>query len=144
MQNTKESSSHQKPAAEPTKQIVLVIDDSVDTLALHKTVLEIEGFQVFTAESGAEAFTLLNEISFPNLILLDMKMEEMSGMEFLDLLEKSRPEIMESVPVVFMTGVDHIPACKASGFIRKPIELSSFVELVHHYIEAGPSVPLKH
>ena len=110
-----------RPRAQEPQQTILVIDDSTDTLLLNKTVLEMEGFKVLTAQNATEAFALLAEISDFDLILLDMKMDEMSGLEFLDKLEKDRPEIIESVPVVFLTGVDEIPKCKAVGFLRKPV-----------------------
>jgi hypothetical protein len=63
------------------KQIILVVDDDFDTLTLQKIVLELEGFKVFTAQSGTEAFAVLSKIDDLNLILLDMQMEDMSGTE---------------------------------------------------------------
>ena len=126
-------------AKQPAKQIILVVDDCIDTLLLNRTVLELEGFEVFTAQSGSDAMSILKQISFPDLILLDMKMEEMSGLEFLNKLEKERPEIVANVPVVFMTGVDHVPPSKASGFIQKPVEISYFVKAVRQYIKAHGS-----
>jgi CheY-like chemotaxis protein len=136
-------SSHQLIKTEKMKQKVLVIDDNVDTLLLHKTVLELEGFEVFTAQCGSDAFAILKKISFPQLILLDMKMDEMSGLEFINKLEKERPEIVESVPVVFMSGVDQTPISRAAGFIKKPIDIGYFVQAVRRFINAATVSPIK-
>ncbi len=73
-----------------SKQSILVVDDSFDTLKLQRILLELEGYEVFTAESGAEAFEILSEIDEPNLILLDMQMGDMNGIEFLTMLEEKK------------------------------------------------------
>ena len=129
----------------PTKgRSILVIDDDAALLELNKTILEMEGYDVFIALSGAEALSLLEKIAPPDLILLDMRMEDMSGPEFLLTLEKNRSDIIESVPVVFVTGLEKVPASKAIGFIRKPYDIDTLLEAVHRFIEMGASSLLKH
>lgn len=119
------------------KKTILVVDDDMDILELQKVLLEMEGFEVFTARGGKEALTVLGEIKKPKLILLDVQMEDMSGMEFLNLLEKKNPEIFASVPVVFLTGMDQIPVANVRGFIRKPFENNNFLKAIYHFIETG-------
>ena len=70
------------------RKSVLVIDDDAALLELNKTILEMEDFEVFIALSGAAALSILEKIAQPDLILLDMRMEDMSGPEFLLTLEK--------------------------------------------------------
>ena len=125
------------PVIQSSKKSILVIDDSLDMLSLQKTMLELEGFQVFIATSGTEALNLLAKITAPDLILLDMQMEDMSGVEFLKLLELEQPSVVEEVPVVFMTGMATVPKTKAVGFIRKPAEIGKFLAEVHYYIDKG-------
>ena len=84
---------------------------------------------------------ILTEVDSPDLILLDMRMEDMSGPEFLLELEEKHPEIFENVPIVFLTGVDKVPISKAVGFIRKPMDLDKFLEAVHGFIEMGIGRP---
>ena len=124
-------------SAPTRKKRVLVVDDSADLLSLSKTVLEIDDYEVFTDLSGKDALVVLAEIAQPDLILLDMRMEDMSGPEFLLVLEETRPEIVENVPVVFITGMDKIPASKAAGFINKPFDMDTFLAAVHRFIEIG-------
>jgi len=128
----------------PRKESVLVIDDDFDTLTLQRLVLEMEGFEVFTAQSGEAALEILSEIKEPNLILLDMLMEDMTGVEFLNLLQEKKPQIIQDVPVVFMTGMNTVPDSKAAGMIRKPADRKTFLEAVHHFIEMGHHQPYQH
>jgi len=135
----------QKPSrGKKTKESILVIDDSADTLILQRLVLELEGFEVFTAQTGEEAFGVLSEIDEPDLILLDMQMEDMTGLDFLTMLEEKMPKIMKAVPVVFLSGVNEVPESKAAGFIRKPTDSENFLVSVHDFIEIGHHSPYKH
>ncbi len=137
MESPLESTSCSHDSNSPRKKIVLVIDDSADFLSLNRSVLETEDYEVFTALGGDEAFVALEEIAQPDLILLDMRMEDMSGPEFLLALERKRPEIFENVPVVFLTALDKVPASKAVGFIRKPFDIDQFLVAVQGFIERG-------
>lgn len=119
------------------KPSILVIDDSLDTLDLQRILLCGEGFEVFTAQSGTAALELLTKIDQPNLILLDMQMEDMTGTEFLIMLEAKLSEIIKNVPVVFMTGMEAVPESKAIGFIRKPADMDKFIIAVRQFIEMG-------
>lgn len=119
------------------RKSILVIDDSADILELQRIVLEMDGFQVFTALSGTEALELLAGLGPLSLILLDVQMEEMSGPEFLLTLEKIHPEIVDTVPVVFLTGHDEMPPGRGLGFIRKARSMEIFLAAVHRFIEMG-------
>ncbi len=120
-------------------QCILIVDDNVELLDLTKMILEANGYHVVTALSGKEALTLLAKIDKLDLILLDMRMEDMSGPEFIVRLERELPEIFGSVPVVFISGEENIPISKASGFIRKPFDMTEFLATVRRYIEIGTS-----
>jgi CheY-like chemotaxis protein len=138
------SYARESRATVPLKQSVLIVDDGDDILLLHKILLEMEGFDVFTAQSGEEALAILFKIDEPNLILLDMQMADMTGTEFLTLLQEKIPRIIEDVPVVFVTGLDRVPESKAVGFIRKPADREAFIKAVHRFIEMGSHAPFKH
>ena len=138
MEKSSEISRHfENKKTVPPKQSILVIDDSPDTLLLQRTILELEGFKVFVAQSGTEALAVLAQIDEPNLILLDMKLDDMTGVDFLNLLEEKRPEIIKDVPIVFLSGVDEVPKSQAVGFIRKPADKDKFLVSVHRFIEMG-------
>jgi len=122
-----------------TQQSILLIDNSPDMLVLQKAILESDGFRVFTAKSGKEGLEALSKIEEPNLILLDMQMDDMNGTEFLTLLEEKKPEILEHVPVVLLSGIDEPPKSRAVGFIRKFPDIDVFLQIVRQYIDDGPS-----
>jgi two-component system, OmpR family, response regulator ChvI len=99
---------------------IAVIDDDEDILDLVRTMLEMDGHQVLTFHSGLAALEGLRAKS-PNLVILDIKMPDMDGME---LLRRLRAK--SQVPVIFLTGkvdeVDELLALNlgADDFIRKP------------------------
>ncbi len=120
---------------------VLVVDDNSDMISLQKAILESGGYHVMTAQSASEAFALLSEVKRPDLILLDVNMEDMSGPEFLNLLEEKRPDIIDNTPVVFLTAYHEVPKSRAAGVLRKPIDMSEFLSAVHDFIELGNHSP---
>lgn len=126
-------------------QSILVVDDSTDMLALQKSILEADGFDVFTSRSGTEALEALSKIEEPSLIILDNQMEDMSGTDFLSLLEEQKPEIVTVVPIVFLSAAEMPSIGKAVGFIRKfpdfP-DIDVFLSAIHQFIAAGRKRPL--
>ncbi len=131
------SSVHTLENASTSKKRILVVDDDDDQLDLDRTLLEMDHYEVFTAQTESEALTILSQIDAPDLILLDMRMEDISGTELLANLEEKIPEIIKKVPVVFLTAMDKVPASKASGFIRKGLDIDDFLKEVRHFIQAG-------
>jgi CheY-like chemotaxis protein len=122
----------------PKKQkSILIIDDNQDILVCDKIFLERAGYEVLTASSGEEGLAALAKDATPDLILLDMRMIDMSGPEFIEDLEKQHPEILKNVPVVFFTNMSEVPENKASGFIRKDKGIDGLLEGVHHFLEGG-------
>ncbi len=103
---------------------LLVVDDEPDLLGLLKRSLEPDlDCTVTTAASGKAALSLFSENSF-DLVLLDMKMPEMDGMELLELIRRARPE----QTVVMMTAygdIDTAVSAMRNGaydFITKPFD----------------------
>ena len=78
---------------------ILIIDDETDLLELIQDVLEEKNYQVFCASNGADGI-LLNEQKNPDLIVLDLRMPEMDGIETLRNIRKAD----DNVIVVILTG----------------------------------------
>jgi diguanylate cyclase (GGDEF)-like protein len=85
----------------PARGTILVVDDHEGQRELVATQLEMEGFEVETAESGEECLELCETLS-PDVILLDIEMPGMGGIEACKRL-KATPELAE-IPVLFLTG----------------------------------------
>jgi DNA-binding NtrC family response regulator len=104
--------------------MVLVIDDEKNIREALKMSLKMDGYDVITAEDGAEGLTRFEAMS-PDAVILDLKMPKMSGMEFLKRAKAIRPE----APVIILTGhggVDEAVESMREGaydFHTKPINL---------------------
>ncbi|GEM68711.1 DNA-binding response regulator [Sphingobacterium mizutaii NBRC 14946 = DSM 11724] len=81
-------------------QKILVVDDESDIVELISYNLTKEGYQVYTASNGKEAIKVAKEV-FPDLIILDVMMPEMDGIEACRLM-RSMPEFKQ-VFMVFLT-----------------------------------------
>jgi CheY-like chemotaxis protein len=83
-----------------SKSTIMVVDDEKDMVNLVKTMLEEKGYGVQSANSGQEAFNLLGEQK-PDLILLDIFMPQMDGVEVLVRLREN--PATASIPVILLT-----------------------------------------
>lgn len=106
------------------RNVVLVIDDSIDSIHMLNDVLEEANFTVLVALEGAQALTITRNIR-PDIILLDAIMPNMDGFETCKKL-KLNPQLID-VPIVFMTGLsdtEHVVMGLNSGgvdYVTKPI-----------------------
>ena len=81
---------------------ILAIDDENDVLLIIKTALLGEGYDVITASNGYDGLALAEDQQ-PDLILLDLRMPEMDGMEVLQQLRNN--EKTENLAVIILTGI---------------------------------------
>lgn len=104
---------------------ILLVDDEPDILEFLSFNLIQEGFEVFTAQNGKEAIRKANEVN-PHLIILDVMMPEMDGMEACELLRQD--EKFQNTIIAFLTarGEDYsqIAGFDAGGddYIAKPVK----------------------
>jgi CheY-like chemotaxis protein len=85
---------------EAMKRKVLVVDDNIDSITILRSILETNGFAVRTAQSGLQALDLLSE-EVPDVILLDVMMPEMSGLEVLERIKANHAT--SRLPVILVT-----------------------------------------
>lgn len=103
---------------------VLVVDDQYGIRVLLKEVFSRDGFSVYQAENGQVALEMIPEIR-PDLILLDMKMPGMDGIEFLRRLRKIQP----MPKVIMMTAYGELDMVQeatklgASAHLTKPFDI---------------------
>src|SRR5437867_10897485 len=81
---------------------VLVIDDDPDTVDLFTAILSDAGYEVVGALTGGDGLMVL-EVESPDVILLDLKMPGVHGMDVLRRLRTARPDI----PVIILSGQAH-------------------------------------
>ena len=133
------------PAETPPKNVgpVLVVDDEPNIRAFVQLALEDEGYGVVTAANGAEALELLRATN-PSLILLDLRMPGMGGVEFVETYRKyemaegqAGQRAAKPVPIIVVTAsriaeVDP-ESFGATGVLRKPFEVDALLESVARY-----------
>lgn len=112
---------------------ILLVDDEPDILEIVGYNLTSEGYQVITAENGSEAVKKAKK-ELPNLIILDVMMPEMDGIEACELIRKN-PDLQNTL-VVFLTarGEDYSQVAGfdagADDYITKPIKPKVLVSKV--------------
>lgn len=110
---------------------LLIVDDEVDVREFAKNFFKKRNIEVFTASGGQEALNLI-ETQKPDLVLLDVRMEEMNGIE---VLKKIR-EKNNHVKVVMVTGVEDEETVNEAhrlgikGYIHKPLVLEELEKVV--------------
>ncbi|MFQ5849177.1 MAG: PleD family two-component system response regulator [Candidatus Binatia bacterium] len=82
------------------KRTIMVVDDNPDIVTIVKTILEGKGYGVQSAYSGQEVFDRLQEQT-PDLIILDIMMPQMDGLEVLTRLKGD--QATASIPVILLT-----------------------------------------
>jgi CheY-like chemotaxis protein len=109
---------------------LLVIDDDRDVLAMLQAFLEESGYRVLIAMSGAAALTQLQQET-PACILLDLRMPEMDGAQF--LREVRRLNARPPAVIVVSAGArarEQAEQLGADGFLAKPFDLEELLSLI--------------
>jgi DNA-binding NarL/FixJ family response regulator len=126
------------PTSNPkARDIVLVVDDSPETLGLLTDALDQAELTVLVALEGARALSLVDEVT-PDVILMDAIMPGMDGFETCRRLKREKG--LGHVPVIFMTGLsetEHIVAGFAAGgadYITKPIVPEVVIARMHAHL----------
>jgi two-component system cell cycle response regulator DivK len=112
---------------------VLIVEDNADNLKLATFLLQSAGHTVISA-SNAEAGLALARSDHPELILMDIQLPGMDGLEATGLLK--RDEKTRSIPVIALTALamkgdeERIRAAGCDGYIGKPMRYKEFLAAV--------------
>lgn len=121
-----------------SNKVILVIDDSPLDRKLISKVLERQNFKVFSAGSGEEGIRMIGSV-LPDLILLDIMMEGMDGLETCEKL-KEMPEC-QNVAIIFMTGKTDSDSILqafsegASDYITKPYRIKEALARIETHLK---------
>lgn len=121
----------------PPHRTVLVVEDDDDLRELITDVLRERGHTVHCVRAGSEGLACLRETGF-ELILLDLTLPDMTGLEFLAL--RQRIPSLADIPVVVMSGAVEARAVgerRRFPVLRKPFGISELVRCVE--VEPGRS-----
>lgn len=118
-----------------SKGKVLIVDDQLGIRVLLNEVFQLEGYQTFQAANGPKAIELAKAHN-PDIVLLDIKIPGMDGLEILKKLKNYNP----SIQVIIMTAYseqDLINEALENGaltYFAKPFDINEVKETVKNYI----------
>ena len=116
---------------------VLIVEDNELNMKLFRDLIEASGYETIRTRNGLEAMDLAR-IHHPDLILMDIQLPEVSGLEVTKWLKED--DELRSIPVVAVTAFamkgdeERIRQGGCEAYISKPISVSKFIETVRTYI----------
>lgn len=115
---------------------IFVVDDSTVMLMSVKQNLELAGFKVETAKDGVEAFNRIKGGLKPDLIITDINMPNMNG---LDLIKNAR-SVLRFTPILALTTEsqtakrDEAKKLGATGWLVKPVSSADLIKIVKQVV----------
>ncbi|MGN6748276.1 MAG: response regulator [Xanthobacteraceae bacterium] len=118
---------------------VLIVEDNELNMKLFHDLLEAHGYATLATRNGKEALDLARERR-PDLILMDIQLPEVSGLEVTKQLKDDQE--LRHIPVVAVTAFamkgdeERILAGGCEAYLSKPISVGKFIETVRRYLGA--------
>ena len=114
------------------KLAILIVDDEPAFRSLVAMTLKQDGYHVIEAGDGAEAIEAAEKVKHVDLVVTDIRMPQMDGVEFMQALRKTQPY----VPVVFITGypTDLRRPVPNSCMLSKPFLREDLMKAVHRFM----------
>ncbi len=117
---------------------VLIVEDNDLNMKLFHDLLEAQGYDTLQTKDGMEALKLAREHT-PDLILMDIQLPEVSGLEVTKWLKED--ESLRSIPVIAVTAFamkgdeEKIRRGGCEAYISKPISVPQFLQTVQSYLK---------
>ena len=116
---------------------ILIADDDPVILRLIQVNLELEGYQVLTANNGVEAVEAATK-ELPNLVILDIMMPRLDGYQACEQLKSA--EATKDIPVIFLSAkaqqgdVEKGQSFGVAAYLTKPFDPSELLEVVERHV----------
>ncbi len=105
---------------------ILVVDDDPFVAEMLAVILDADGYEVETAESGEDALTKFAAAPDTGLVISDMNMPGMTGLELIGRIRASRP----GIPAILLTGSDDVaPGEEVDEYLLKDEDLQDTISL---------------
>lgn len=122
------------PEAADCPHTILLIEDDPHLRESVQAVLEVEGYQVVTAQHGLEGLQRLDATTQPCLILLDLMMPVMNGWEFLETMQGRHEGPKPPVVVVSAAAqLDDVQARFQCQVLRKPFDIDHLLAMAEQH-----------
>ena len=125
--------------AEAKSCVLIIVEDDEDILEAMKDYLTDEGYRVLTAQNGQQALDLLASAPRPCIILLDLFMPVMNGLQFLQKRAMGEEEAIKAIPVIVVSAAppdgEMMTAARklATSVFPKPAPLDQLLSIIHQY-----------
>lgn len=124
-----------------TLKVLMIDDDSIEIMKLNRTISSMDlGHQIVAASDGEQALNILaQKDSVPDIILLDLSMPRINGIEFLSILKQK--ESLQYIPVIILTtsgnNKDLLQCYKLgiAGYILKPLKYNDYVSKIKKVLD---------
>ena len=119
------------------KKSVLIVEDNELNMKLFHDLLDAHGYQTIETRNGLDAMRLAREHR-PSLILMDIQLPEVSGLEVTKWLKED--DSLRDIPVIAVTAFamkgdeERIRRGGCEAYISKPISIATFIETVRRFI----------
>lgn len=115
---------------------VMIVDDELEFANTLQERLEIRGFEAVVAGCAGEALTLVRQYR-PNVVLLDLKMPDMSGIDVLTEIKEFDPGIEVIILTGHGGGADKKTGMERGAFdyIMKPVDIKELVSKLHQAVQ---------
>ena len=129
------------PAPANGRQTVLIIDDEKDVHYSFRRLLEREPLEILSAESGDEGIKMARK-SMPDLIVMDIRMGQQSGLDTLKELRQLNPKQVIIMMTAYGTSQTAIEAMKrgAYDYVLKPFDIPQLKELLFEALAAAKAM----
>jgi two-component system cell cycle response regulator DivK len=117
---------------------VLIVEDNELNMKLFHDLLQANGFATIETRNGIEALDLARKHK-PDLILMDIQLPEVSGLEVTKWIKED--DELKSIPVVAVTAFamkgdeERIREGGCEAYLSKPISVAKFLETVRHFMK---------
>lgn len=117
-----------RPPAPPNSADVLIVDDDPDCSETLRHLLEDRGYHVDVAQNGQQALEHFQSGGRPCIVILDLLMPVMGGMEFLS--RRQRDPVLSGTPVIVVTATDNRLESPDQVVLQKPVDFALLVEKI--------------
>ena len=122
------------------KAKILYIEDNFDNMTLVKRILEIEGYEVIEAETGAEGLAKAFE-NHPDIVITDINLPDIDGYQVTDALKKDQGTA--HIPIIAMTAnvmkkdKETVFEAGCDGYISKPIDVDELPIQIENFLKGN-------
>ena len=119
---------------------ILLVEDTEDNREIVRDLMDSVGYELLEAHDGAAGLTMATEHR-PDLILMDIQLPEVSGLEVTKWLKEDQD--LRSIPVVAVTAFamkgdeERIREGGCEAYLSKPISVGRFIDTIRHFLGAA-------